>query len=364
MKKLYVLILTLIIALSLCACGSNNDGNTGEKRIVTDALGREVEIPTDVKSIVALGNAPRMVTYLGLADRVVGVSGMDSKDITPITAYAYVTKDQWKDVPLVGTDSMGNTDYYPEEIIAAKPDVIICTYTEDIVKDIETKTGVPVIAVGMGNLFQKDYDESLMIIGEVCGVEKRANEVVDYIDSCLADLGKRTGDIPGNERPTVLSAAATFKGAHGIEGVRITDAVFEAINANNVAGKENGGHMGAAEVSREQILAWNPDYIFCDYGGVVLVQQNEKKDKAFYSQLQAYNNGKIYQHPSSTNYYTNVEISLANCYFIGSILYPEAFKDVDIEKKSNEVFKFFLGEDDFMGELKAFGADYGKVKFD
>ncbi len=363
MKKILILIMALTMIFSLSACKSEDSNSSGETRVVTDSLGREVKIPAEVKTIVTLGNAPRMATYLGLADRVVGTGGMDADKITPLTAYAYVNKDKWKDVPVVGTDAMGNTDYYPEEIIKAKPDVIICTYTEDIVKDLESKTGIPVVAVGMGNLFQEDYAASLRIIGEVCGVEKRATEVVNYINDSLADLDKRTSKIEDKDKPTVLSAAATFKGAHGIEGVRINEPVLDAIHANNVASKGDGGQMGAAEVSREQILAWNPDYIFCDYGGVALVQQDEKKDASFYKQLKAYNNGNMYQHPSSTSYFSNVEIPLANCYFIGSILYPEAFKDVDVEKKSNEIFKFFLGEDDYMSVLKKFGADYGKIKF-
>ena len=117
-------------------------------------------------------------------------------------------------------------------------------------KDIETKTNIPVIAVGQGTLFGEDYEQSLRILGEVCGVEERAEELIEYINATLADLNARTADIAEEDRPTVLSAAATFKGAHGIEGVRINDPVLSAINANNIAADSTLGNATAVEVDR------------------------------------------------------------------------------------------------------------------
>ncbi|SEA81915.1 iron complex transport system substrate-binding protein [Eubacterium aggregans] len=362
MKKRICIIVALLLAALVCGCGQK-PGSTGETRTVTDALGRSVEIPVTVERIVPLGNTPRMITYLGLADKVVAYGGMDADTISPLTAYAYVNKDQWKDLPKVGTDAMGNTDYYPEEIIAANPDVILCTYTEDMVNDLSEKTGLPVIAVGQGTLFGEDYAESLRILGEVCGAEKRATEVIAYINDTLADLNKRTADIPQEEKPRVLSAAATFKGAHGIEGVRLDDPVLTAVNANNIAAASATGKAATVEVDKEQILAWNPDVIFCDYGGVALVKKDVQANPDFYAQLKSYQDNKIYQYPSSTSYFSNVEIPLANGYFVGSILYPEKFTDVDLTKKSNEIFKFFLGVEDYMSVLNDYGAGYGAVDF-
>jgi iron complex transport system substrate-binding protein len=42
-------------------------------------------------------------------------------------------------------------------------------------------------------------------------------------------------------------------------------------------------------------------------------------------------------------YYTNFEIALANTWFIAKTVYPEAFADVDLTEKTNEVTKAFLG---------------------
>lgn len=381
MKKIIALLLATLMLLSLCACGKTNPespkrtdtqsttsstetGNESQAttQIIVDALGREVEVPLEVNRIVALSNVPRMVVFLGLADKVAGYSGMDPEKVTPQTAYAYATKDLWADVPIVGTDAAGNTDYYPEQIISVQPDVIICGYAQDAADQLYAQTGIPVVSVSMGTLFGEDYNEALRMIAKVCGVEDRAEEVISYIDTCLEDLDARTRDVPAEEKPTCLAAAATFKGAHGIEGVRMNDQILAAVNANDVTAGE-GTSATSMEVDLEQILAWNPDFIFCDYGGVKLVQNDVAEHPDFYAQLTAFNNGQIYQYPSSTSYYSNLEIPLANCYFVGKLLYPEQFADIDVTEKANEIFKFFLGVDDYMEVLEETGSGYTTIDF-
>lgn len=387
MKRIIALLLAAMMLLALCACGSTNTetAKTTETdkpaaaqstesaaeaeseaqattQIVVDALGREVEVPLEVNRIVALSNVPRMVVFLGLADKVVGYSGMDPEKVTPQTAYAYATKELWADVPIVGTDAAGNTDYYPEQIISVQPDVILCGYAQDDAEQLAAQTGIPVVSVSMGTLFQEDYNEALRLIAKVCGVEDRAEEVITYVNDCLEDLDTRTRDIPDEEKPSCLAAAATFKGAHGIEGVRMNDQILAAVNAKDVtAGQVEG--VTSMEVDLEQILAWNPDFIFCDYGGVKLVQNNVAENPDFYAQLKAFNNNQIYQYPSSTSYYSNLEIPLANCYFVGKLLYPEQFADIDVTEKANEIFKFFLGADNYMEVLEDTGSGYTTIDF-
>lgn len=363
MKKTLILLLAFAILSGLfTACGTqeaseSSPGHDEEIRIVEDCLGRQVEVPAVANAIVALGNTPRMITYLGLADRVVGLSGMQAENITPLTAYAYTNKELWADLPSTGTDAMGNTDYYPEVIISAGPDVVFCSYTEDIVEDIERKTGIPVVAVPMGTLFGEDYEQGLRIIAEVCGIEEKAEELISYINTSLQDLNDRTADL---DSPKVLAAAATFKGAHGIEGVRVKDPLLDAVNAENVAAGITEAE--AAVVDKEQIISWSPEFIFFDSGGMELVNLDYKDNPGYYEKLSAYQNERLYQYPSATSYWSNVEVSLANCYYVGSLLYPEQFKDIDIEEKANEIFKFFLGADDYLSVLGEFGAGYSEAK--
>lgn len=371
MKKIIVFILITVLTICIFSgCGSNettDPSNTresadSETRTITDALGREVEIPSTVEKIVPLGNATRMIAYLGLADKVVGISGLDPEEVTPVQAYAYANKDLWGKLPIVGTDAGGATDYYPEQIISVNPDVILCTYTKELADEIQSKTNIPVVAVPMGTLFGKNYEEALRLLGNVCGAEDRAEAVISYINDCLKDLETRTLDIPDEDKPTALAAAATFKGVHGIEGIYSKYAVFAAIAVNDVT-EGISDKAGGVLVDKEQIIGWNPQFIFFDSGGINLVKADYKENPDFYAHLTAFKNGKLYQYPSSTAYYSNVEIPIVNSYYVGSILYPEQFKDIAFEEKANEIFKFFLGDDAYLSKLENAGAGYTRMVF-
>ena len=76
----------------------------------------------------------------------------------------------------------------------------------------------------------------------------------------------------------MMTAAVSFKGVHGIEGVGINSAIFKAIAANDVS-RGVSNIVGGLEVDREQILSWNPEIIFLDTGGLELVKQDYAKTR-------------------------------------------------------------------------------------
>ena len=374
MKKTMLIFLSAVLMLSLLAgCGKPADKpdtapdaspQSGselqtEERTIIDALGREVKIPAQVKSIVPLGNTPRMVTYLGVADRVVGIGECEKAD-SPIKAYAWVSAKYWEGLPNVGTDAMGETAYYPEVLIETNPDVILCTYAKDVVEDIAKQTGLPVVAVGQGTLFGEDYEQSLRILGEVCGVSERAESIISFINTCLDDLSQRTKDVPDDKKPTVLAAAATFSGSHGIEGVYSNYPVFKIIAANDVA-LGISEKVGGVLIEKEKVLDWNPDMLFLDFSGAELVKTDYAQNPGFYKQLKAVTDGNVYVWPNSTWHWSNVEMPLVSAYYTAILLYPEEFADVDFETKAAEIFGFFIGDGQFLQVLEQAGAGYGKV---
>ena len=371
LKKAIALLLALAMVFALAACGKQQDANdktddsadTTEPttRVITDALGRQVEIPAEVKKIVPLGNTPRMISYLGLADIVVGIEECEIAT-SPIQAYAYPHVEKWSTLPNCGTNAMGETAYYPEQIMLANPDVILTTDNADVADNLQTQIGLPVVCVDQGSLFAESYEQSLRILADVCGVSDRAETIISYINSCLEDLAARSADIDISEKPTVLAAGATFKGGHSIDGVYTNYAVFEILEANDVA-EEIAGQKGSSGVmvEKEQILAWDPEIIFFDSGSMGLVRADYAENPGYFEQLQAVRNGELYQWPNSTWHWSNVEIPLVSAYYVGCMLYPERFADVDFEAKASEIFDMFLGEPNYLEIINASGSGYGKV---
>ncbi|MBR3294548.1 MAG: ABC transporter substrate-binding protein [Oscillospiraceae bacterium] len=324
-------------------------------RTITDGLGREVEVPAKVERIVTLGNASRMAVYLQLQDKMVSVANGDQSS-SMFMAYGVYNQELWADLPVVASGGYGEIN--PEAIIELDPDVILCTYEEDIVANIEEQLGRQVVAAPQGTLFAEDYELALRVFGEACGVSARAEAVIAMIHACLDDLDARTSGLEEAAKPLCLTAAATFRGGHGITGVYSDSAILSAINARDAATGLADRPKGV-EVDKEQILAWDPAVIILDAGNLALVKDEYAEDSGFFQQLSAVQNGQLYQWPNATANYTNVEIPLVSAYYAGTLLYPEAFADVDFEAKAGEIFDFFLGHADYLQLLNEQGLGYG-----
>ena len=193
-------------------------------------------------------------------------------------------------------------------------------------------------------------------------MDERAEQLIAFISACLDDLSERAKSVSDEAKPSVLGAGATFKGGHSIDGVYMNYPVFRILAANDVA-NEIAGAQGSSGVmvDREQILAWDPEIIFFDAGNMGLVNADYAENTAYFEQLQAVQNGSLYQWPNSTWHWSNVEIPIVTAYYVGTLLYPDAFADVNFEAKASEIFDMFLGEPDYLSVLEAAGVGYGKI---
>lgn len=122
------------------------------------------------------------------------------------------------------------------------------------------------------------------------------------------------------------------------------------------------GRKGHVFIDKEKLLVWNPDYLFIDTAGISLVNDDYLKNKEFYKKLKAVKEGKVYTVFPYNFYRTNLEILFANAYFMGKVIYPERFRDIEPQKKARDIFKKFLGVD-VLDDLKKTYRGYGKVEF-
>lgn len=336
----------LITLLSGCGAQSSSNSNvSSEKIVVKDLLGREVTLKGKAKKVVAIGSGSlRLYCYVGSPDKIVGIENID-KGNPKGKPYMMVNQSLTK-LPVIGQGGPNNAPDV-EKILAVKPDVIFTTYAQDknAVDSFQSKTGIPVVALDYGKVstFDPAVYNSISLIGKIIGEEKRAKEVVDYMEKCKNDLDNRTKNIPDNKKPTAYAGGLAYKGEHGIESTQGNYSLFNAVHAKNVA--DETGKTGSIMIDKEKLLQWNPDKIFVDFGGIRLVKEDYKKNPQFYKTLGAFKNGEVYSIMPYNFYWTNIEIAMSDAYYIGKVLYPEQFKDVDPEKKADEIYKFLLGKE-------------------
>jgi iron complex transport system substrate-binding protein len=321
---------------------------------ITDGFGREVTIPESVEQVVCSGaGCLRYLIYLQAQDYVVGVDSIE-KEKSEIEGRPYaLANPQLKNYPLIG-EFRGKDD--PEKIIAINPQVILKTgasgqptATNSADADaLQNKTGIPVVMFPYGSLKNEEQKaqmySSLRIMGKVVGKQERAEEIVNYINATMQDLENRTADIPESERKTVYVGGVSSAGAHGIISTEPAYAPFLWVNAKNVAAGMGTDH---ADIAKEALIDWDPEYIFIDVGTLQLGNEGavgELKNDTSLAGLSAVTNKKVYGVIPYNYYSTNYESVLANAYFIGKVLYPDRFKDIDPEAKADEIYTFFLGK--------------------
>ncbi|ASJ07265.1 iron ABC transporter substrate-binding protein [Thermococcus pacificus] len=355
-KLLSLFLIVLVVSLSGCI-GSMNTGGTGKETVtVTDALGRTVEVPAKVTKVVAAGpGALRLIVYLNASDMVVGVEDFEKR-------YNFgrpyiIAHPELKELPSIGPGGPGKLPDV-EALINLKPDVIFLTYVDvKTADDIQEKTGIPVVVLSYGELATFDDEElfkSLELAGRILGKEERAKEVINFIKSVQDDLSKRT---EGVEPKKVYVGGIGYKGAHGIESTEGKYPPFVAVRADNVADELGKGHHS---IDKEKLLEWQPDYIFIDEGGLKLLLDDYRKNPDFYSSLKAIKNGNVYGLLPFNFYTTNIGTALADAYYIGKVLYPERFSDVDPAEKADEIYTFLVGKPAYREMAEQFGG-FGKI---
>ncbi|MEN8905194.1 MAG: iron ABC transporter substrate-binding protein [Clostridiales bacterium] len=356
--------LSLIASIFLCitlifgGCSSkvsqDLDSNS-EKLTVSDTLGREVEINAQAKRIIAIGpGALRLCCYFNNIDMIVGVEQIDKDDST---GKPYVMANtQLPNLPVIGSGGPNNAPD-PEKIIAVNPEVIFSTYAIDKASadNLQSKTGIPVVAISYGktSTFDPLVYNSLKLIGKIIGKEEKAQEIEEFMEKCKNDLDTKTKNIPDNKKSTTYIGGLGMKGTHGIESTQGNYSLFNAVNAKNVADETQ--KTGSLMIDKEKLIQWNPDKIFIDGGGIQLFQQDYQKNKEYYNTLSAFKNNEVYSQLPYNFYSTNIDTAIADAYYIGKILFPNQFKEIDPEKKADEIYKFLLGKELYNEMAKAYG---------
>ena len=357
MKKVIALILTVVTCFGLLAgCGAG-EGKAQNTRTITDGAGRQVEVSEKVESIICVGvGALRYTCYVGAQDLVCAVEDCEKEPVIS-RLYNYVNIEKFRELPVIGT----NGNPFPEEIIKAAPDVIVMSaYASVEADDLQAKTDTPVVVVpGSDTTLDAAAYETIHIMGQLYGMETRATELTDYLQTIQKDLDDRTKDIPESEKPSVYVGGVSFKGHHGFEGTEAGYGPFALIHAKNLA--DTTGQAGAFNIDLEQVLSWDPEILFVDFNGMALINEDYAKNPDYYNALTAVQEGKVYSQISFRSNASNLETALADAYYAACVMYPEQFRDVDPVAKAEEIFETLLGVSPY-ADLKEAGYEFRPIK--
>jgi iron complex transport system substrate-binding protein len=222
-----------------------------ETRVFTDSAGRQVTVPARVSRVYAAGPPASVLVFALAPDKLIGWTSAFRPAERPFVPERYA------DLPTLGRlTGRGNTANV-EVVMAAKPDVIIDygsinpTYVS-LADRVQEQTGIPYVLID-GSF--EAMDSAIAMLGDLLGTPDKAGELREFTDTTLRMVDvARTGEKP----PRVYYARGPNGLQTGLAGSINVESI-ERIGAINVAAALGKG--GLAQVSMEQVLAWNPEAI-------------------------------------------------------------------------------------------------------
>ncbi len=364
MKANSLICVCLAMTLFLSACAAVPVHTDGERITVVDLHGRKVEVPTSVERVACIGSgALRLYSYVGDMSKLCGVESCEYGFLISHRPYQMVYETLFRSLPSIGAGGpQGAPD--AEALIAAKPDIIFSLYTSDdsAMDELQKKTGIPVIVLDYGDTeaFDDSVLASIRLMGEILGRKERAEEVAVFLASLRSDLDNRTKSIPDKDKKTVYLGCQSNYGTHGIGSSTANYSLFDAIHAKNVLDL-SGYHGYQKALDMETLLTMDPDVIILDAGGLSNLKEEYQEQRDAFHALSAFKNQEVYLQLPYNAYYTNLEIAYANAYYIGKILYPDAFADIDIEAKLNQITTVLLGKEMYDSLIASLGTGYQRL---
>jgi iron complex transport system substrate-binding protein len=344
----YRVLLGLILAASLgLTAGLANAKNTVK---IKDMLGRAVLVPANVKKVVGVeAGALRLLVYLDAADRVAGVEDTEKKELTKpyLMAHPELAK-----LPSIGPIHGGEA----ELIAAQQPEVIFWTSTTVGKADaLQQKTGIPVIALNYGDLDNQKpvFYDALRLTAKVLHQEARAAKLINSIEALIKDLRARTKDAPSREK--VYVGGVAYRGAHGITSTEPDYAPFRYLHVQNAAAEIKLEH---AFIDKEKLIAWDPDKIFVDTASLNLVKNDLRPGGEMALLLKAVKQKQLYAVMPYNWYTANFATIMANAFYIGKVLYPRQFRDINPETQADRIYRLFVGKPVYTQMKKMYGGFY------
>lgn len=337
----------------------------GKPKKLKDMAGREAVFYRPVERIITTNpDNSRTIIALGRGDMIVGT------DECTVGACICARRGNRLKHPKAAPKCWskiceGNLDKIPQtstrktvnqELMAALiPDAIMeTTFWSSRADDLAIKVGVPVVVAGADFSMESFYDQ-IMLIGRMLDKQDRAKELVGTCRDFTAVIQDRIRDIPENERPRVYFAPrGASKGFYDPKEGRDFTRTYRIYEPLDLAGGRNVAKEitkgTEVNVSVEQVIAWNPDYIFVacsspeDSGVDFILESKELASINAIKKGQVYN--VLYPHcrgrPAPRN--------LVNILIFAKLMYPDLFKDMDLMQRSDALYKEFLNVDGAFSE--------------
>lgn len=330
-KRIAVITLAVVASLVTVACQAKPETPTTvvvEAFPVTiiDQAGREVTIEEVPEKIVSgYYIASSALIALGLQDKMVGIEDKaQTRNIYTLAETDFLT------LPSVGTMK----EFKLEDCIALSPELVILPLTHKDAANTLQDMGINAICVAPEN--QELLEEALIILGEATGTLERATELQIYIDNKTEELQELLQDAP--KKTVYISSNSDLLSTVGSKMYQNT--LIENANATNVASEIEDTYW--ANISYEQLLAYNPEYMILTPLSGFSVE--DILNDSNITQVVAVENKNVYQMPSDFESWDSpIPSAFLGSIWIASVTNPEICSEEYFKNSVVEFYEMFYG---------------------
>lgn len=219
--------------------------------------------------------------------------------------------------------------------MALEPDIIIIPVRlKEFIPKFES-LNIPVIAVEPESL--ELFLETIEIIGKAVGAEQRAEELITYYKDNISEIEKITKDIP--ERPKVYMTGSSDI-LTTCTSKMYQHSLIELAGGVNASQELTDGYW--TTISAEQLLGWDPDYIFnLSYSTFNL--DDISADSKF-SAINAVKNSNLYTFPSQLEAWDYpTPSSILGVIWLMQKLHPDLYPAEKYVQKAQDFYSDFYG---------------------
>lgn len=276
-KTICMLLALFLVFSSLAACSKSSKESKSDSEetsfSVTDMTGRTLSFDKPAEKIVVLSAGEcEIVCALGGKDLIVGRGEYCNypEDIT--------------DIPAISSGSETNV----EQIIALAPDTVIMSTMDQTIEQIQAIEDAGIKVVSSKETDIEGVYQNIECIGKVIGKSNEAATLIEDMKSTFDSV--RAEESTGK---TVYFEVSPLEWGLWTAGSgTFMDEIASTLGLENIFSDIEGW----AEISEEQVISRNPDYIvtITMYYGEGTKPDEEIASRAGWSSISAVQNGKIY----------------------------------------------------------------------
>ncbi|MCD7947573.1 MAG: ABC transporter substrate-binding protein [Oscillospiraceae bacterium] len=338
-KKISLLVVCALM-LSLVSCSTPVQYSSDIETVMfTDSADRTVEVPKDITRVAPSGAVATMILATLCPEYMVCVSS------TPSSAQYKYLPERLLNLPTTGQLYGAKSTINLESLIEASPQIIIDLGDpkENIDADMDALQKTTGIATVFINADLYHIADAYRSMGELLGLEERAEEIASFLDETMAMAEENSAKIPEAERKSVMYTTGTT-GLNVNAFGSVQTLVLDIVGVDNAivldaVSNQSGGNT----IDMEQLYQYNPDVIVFTSGSVY----STVSDMAAWSDVKAIQNGTYYETPYLPyNWMSNppsINMSIG-VWWLGNLVYPEVY-DYDMVEVAQRIYRLFWNYD-------------------